>query len=93
MATLRFQALTDLLKKTPKHVSLPGTRVSDYYGELVFSDTVMVHYLSRDIYQQVKESVVKGEPIDRKIADGVAAGMKAWAISKGATHYTHWFQP
>ncbi len=93
MATLRFQALTDLLKKSSKEVNLPDTRVSDYFGEMVFSDSVMVHFLSRDIYQQVKESVIKGEPIDRKIADGVAAGMKAWAISKGATHYTHWFQP
>ena len=93
MATLRFQALTDLLKKTPKDVELPDGRVSDYFGELVFSDSVMVHYLSRDVYQQVKESMLKGEPIDRKIADGVAAGMKAWAVSKGATHYTHWFQP
>ncbi len=93
MATLRFQALTDLLKKSSKEVDLPDTRVSDYFGEMVFSDSVMVHFLSRDIYQQVKESVIKGEPIDRKIADGVAAGMKAWAISKGATHYTHWFQP
>lgn len=93
MATLRFQALTDLLKKLPKEVELPNKRVTEYFNEMVFSDEVMVHYLSRDIYKLVKEAIQKGEPIDRKAADGVAAGMKAWAVSKGATHYTHWFQP
>jgi glutamine synthetase len=93
MATLRFQALTDLLTKLPKDVSIPDRRVTDYFNEMVFSDEAMVHYLSRDVYRQVKEAILKGEPIDRKVADGVAAGMKAWAVSKGATHYTHWFQP
>ncbi len=93
MATLRFQALTDLLKKLPKEVQIPNKRVTEYFNEMVFADEAMVHHLSRDIYRQVKEAIQKGEPIDRKTADGVAAGMKAWAISKGATHYTHWFQP
>lgn len=93
MATLRFQALTDLLKKAPKQIVLPSARVSEYFGELVFNDAAMVKYLSKEVYKQVKECIHKGEPIDRKIADGVAFGMKAWALDKGVTHYTHWFQP
>lgn len=93
MSTLRFQALNDLLKKMPKEVNLPDKRMPEYFGELVFSDAVMARYLSREVYLQLKESIQKGVPIDRKTADGVAAGMKAWAVSKGALHYTHWFQP
>jgi glutamine synthetase len=93
MATLRFHALKDLLEKSPKEVILPSTKVSDYYGELVFNETALRKYLSRDIYKAVTEAMKAGEPIDRKIADSVASGMKSWALDNGATHYTHWFQP
>jgi glutamine synthetase len=93
MATLRFQALKDLLEKKPVDVTLPSTKVSSYYGQLVFSEDVMRRYLSKDIYKAVTEAMAAGEAIDRKTADSVAAGMKAWALDNGATHYTHWFQP
>jgi glutamine synthetase len=93
MATLRFQALKDLLEKKPVDVTLPSTKVSSYYGQLVFSEEVMRRYLSKDIYKAVTEAMAAGEPIERKIAESVAAGMKAWALDNGATHYTHWFQP
>lgn len=93
MATLRFKALTDLMNKKVPEVNFPKGRVSDFYGELVFNDSAMKRYLQSAIYKQVKESISKGELIDRKIADGVAAGMKAWAIDHGAVHYCHWFQP
>jgi glutamine synthetase len=93
MATLRFQALKEFLEKKPVDVKLPSAKVSDYYGCLVFNDDIMRRFLSKDIYAAVLEAMKSGEPIDRKIANSVAAGMKTWAIENGATHYTHWFQP
>jgi len=93
MAKLRFQALGELMNRAPKEVVFPAKMVTDYYGELVFGHQAMAKYLSRDAYHAVKLANEKGEPIDRKMADNVAAGMKAWAIENGATHYTHWFQP
>lgn len=93
MATLRFQALTDLMKKTVPAMKFPEKRVSEFYGELVFNDAAMKKYLQSTVYKQVRETIERGELIDRKIADGVAAGMKAWALDHGAVHYTHWFQP
>jgi len=93
MATLRFQALADVMKRAPKMVSLPSLKVSDYYGEMVFSKEAMAKYLSKEAYKAVISAMNKNQAIDRKVADSVASGMKAWAIERGATHYTHWFQP
>ena len=93
MATLRFNALAEVMKRNPKMVSLPDAKVSDYFGELVFNKDSMAKYLPKDAFRAVIEAMDKGRAIDRKIADSVASGMKAWATEKGATHYTHWFQP
>ena len=93
MATLRFQALADVMSRAPKMVSIPSSNVSDYFGEMVFDNETMAKYLPKEAYRAVKEAIEKGKSIDRKIADSVATGMKAWATGKGATHYTHWFQP
>ncbi len=94
MATLRFQALKDLMKKTvPADMKFPSGRLSEFYGELVFGEEAMKKYLQGSVYKAVREAISKGELIDRKVADGVAAGMKAWAMDHGAVHYTHWFQP
>jgi len=93
MATIRFQALGELLSRKPVSVTLPSNKVTDYYGELVFNIDSMRKYLSKDAFRAVMAANQKGGSIDRKMADGVAAGMKAWSIEKGATHYTHWFQP
>ncbi len=93
MATLRFQALKELLDKKPLEIKLPSSKVSEYFGELVFNESAMRKFLSKEIYKAVMDSMRAGETIDRKIADSVASGMKAWSIEKGATHYTHWFQP
>jgi len=79
--------------RTPKVVIFPDKKASDYYGELTFNRVAMKEFLTEEAYMAVSNSVEKGEKIDRRIADQVAAGMKAWAISKGATHYTHWFLP
>ncbi|MEE1346939.1 MAG: glutamine synthetase III, partial [Bacteroidales bacterium] len=93
MATLRFQALTDLMRKQPPTIKFPEKRVPELYGELVFNDEAMKKYLQSSVYKQVKKAIANGEFISRELADGVAAGMKAWAIDHGAVHYTHWFQP
>ncbi len=93
MATLRFHALADVMERAPKKVALPSLNVSDYFGELVFDQDSMAKYLSKEAYKAVIQAIDKGTAIDRKIADSVASGMKAWATERGATHYTHWFQP
>ena len=93
MAKLRFTALEELLNRETKKVE--GTRIptSDYFGELVFDRPKMKKYLSKEAFEHVIEAVEKGTRIDRRMADQIALGMKAWAMENGATHYTHWFHP
>ena len=93
MAILRFKALESSINRAPVHVHPPSTKVSDYYGANVFDKEKMHKYLSREVYKQVMEAINTGQRFDRKVAELVAAAMKSWAISMGATHYTHWFQP
>ncbi|MFB6318037.1 glutamine synthetase III [Saccharicrinis sp. FJH54] len=93
MAVLRFQALDELFRRQPMDVKFPSNKVTDYYGEYVFNLESMRKHLPKDALRAVMAAIDKGEPIERKMADAVAAGMKGWAIEKGATHYTHWFQP
>ncbi|GGG50565.1 glutamine synthetase [Croceivirga lutea] len=66
---------------------------SSYFAKNVFNRDNMLQFLSQDAFEKVEASIFAGKKIDRKIADQVAEGIKAWAISLGATHYTHWFQP
>lgn len=93
MENLRFKALSVAMSHKEKEVRFPDRKASEYFGELTFNRAAMREYLTEEAYSQVMNSIEKGEKIDRKIADQVAAGIKAWAISKGATHYTHWFLP
>lgn len=93
MAYLRFQALEESQKREPVKVSAPSSKVSDYYGSNVFNQESMREYLTEQAYKSVQEATIEGTRIDRAVADQVASAMKDWAISKGATHYTHWFQP
>lgn len=92
MATKRLQAYQDVLKRTPKHIDYDG-KISDLFGKNVFHTEVMREYLPSDAYKSMMESIQNGTRLDRKMADQVASAMKDWAITKGATHYTHWFQP
>lgn len=69
------------------------TRRSEIFGKYVFNEERMLQYLTRDALRSVRAAILSGTKIDRKIADQVAEAMKTWAISGGATHYTHWFQP
>lgn len=90
---LRAKALSDVLGRQPKEVHPPSARISDYFGVNVFNDQAMRMFLTVDAYRAVRAAMDGGERIDRRLADQVASGMKEWAASKGATHYTHWFQP
>ena len=92
MSTLRFQALKDASGRKPVKFEEAG-RKSDLFGANVFNDKAMKQFLTSDAHKGVKDAVQHGTKIDRKLADYIAMGMKEWALSKGVTHYTHWFQP
>lgn len=92
MSTLRFQALNETLGRRPVSVSEPNRR-SEIFGDNVFNENAMRQYLTKESFKSVQEAVLKGTKIDRSVADQISTGMKEWAIAKGATHYTHWFQP
>jgi glutamine synthetase len=93
MATIRFQAIQATLNRKPVAVTEPNVRRSELYATNVFTSGTAMHYMPKEAYAAVVAAINHGQQIDRKIADQVASGMKSWAISKGATHYTHWFQP
>lgn len=93
MSTIRSKALEEVLLRKPLHVKPPADRISEYYGINVFSQHVMREYLTDEAYLNVMAAVNEGRRIERTIADQIATAMKDWAISRGATHYTHWFQP
>ena len=67
--------------------------IPEFFGSLVFNDQTMRQRLPKDTYKALKKTVRMGKPIDKSIANVVAATMKDWAVEHGATHYTHWFQP
>ena len=93
MAQFRFNALNEVLNRNPLDIVREENLVSDYFGMLVFDEAKMKKYLSREAYKAVMDAIENGTTVDRKMADQVAQGMKAWAIENGATHYTHWFHP
>jgi glutamine synthetase len=93
MLTLRSKALETVQSRKTVSVTPPAVRVSEYFNSNVFTDSSMMEFLSKEAYKAVSAAIKNGDKIDRSMADQVATGMKNWAISKGATHYTHWFQP
>ncbi len=68
-------------------------KVSDYFGSMVFDDRVMKANLSARVYRSLRKTIDEGAKLDISVANAVASAMKDWAVAKGATHYTHWFQP
>jgi glutamine synthetase len=92
MGTIRTQALLASQQKPQVKID-ESVRRSDLFGQNVFNDQAMRQYLSKEAYKSVLDATENGSKIDRKLAEHIAAGMKLWALSKGATHYTHWFQP
>ncbi|MBR3471506.1 MAG: glutamine synthetase III [Prevotella sp.] len=93
METLRFQVVGEAFKKKPLDVKAPAERPSEFFGKKVFSREKMYKYLPKDTYEKMIDVMDNGTPLDRTVADAVAAGMKQWATENGVTHYTHWFQP
>ena len=67
--------------------------VAEYFGMNVFNDTMMRDHLPKRVYEELKNTIERGEMLNSEIADIIANAMKDWAIERGATHYTHWFQP
>ena len=92
MSTLRFQALREASTRKPVKFE-ESDRKSTIFGSNVFNDKAMKQFLTSDAFKGVRDAVQHGTKIDRKLADYIAMGMKEWALSKGVTHYTHWFQP
>lgn len=93
MAQLRFEALKKLSDRPRVHVDLPSPNVSKFYGENVFGMEQMRASLSPAVFKKVSQAIKNHEKIDETSADAVASAAKLWAMSKGASHFTHWFQP
>ena len=93
MTNLRFRVVEEAFKKKPLDVEAPVERPSEYFGKNVFTRAKMYKYLPKDVYARLTDVIDNGSPLDRSMADAVAAGMKQWAEENGVTHYTHWFQP
>ena len=90
---MRFKAIQEAQRREPIKLPAFSTRMSELYGQNVFNQDSMREYLTEQAYKSVLEATIEGKRIDRKVADQVASAMKDWALGKGATHYTHWFQP
>lgn len=98
-ASSRFQAISEVMNRSPKRFDPPrdeqGKRqkISEFYGQSVFDLTKMKESLPRETYDQLYSAILTGQKLDPDVANVVAKSVKDWAISRGVTHYTHWFQP
>ena len=92
MSTLRFHAVKETFNRKPVLIE-ENERRSFLFGENVFNEDTMRQFLTKEAFKSVMDAIQNGSKIDRTVADHISTGMKEWAISKGATHYTHWFQP
>lgn len=92
MSTFRFESLRESASRQAVDVK-ELDRKSVIFGSNVFNDKAMRQFLTPEAYKAVKSAIEEGTKIDRKLADYIAMGMKEWSLSKGVTHYTHWFQP
>jgi len=93
MENLRFKALAITLTREKKNIDYPPGKVSEFFGENTFNRKAMREFLTVEAFTRLINAIEKSEKIERRMADQIAAGIKAWALSKGATHYTHWFHP
>ena len=89
----RFDLVKESFEKKEVPAWIPEGKPSDYFGELVFDRKKMCKYLDAESLHALLDCIEGGKPLDRKTADGVARGMKEWAMEQGVTHVTHWFQP
>ncbi|MDD2962996.1 MAG: glutamine synthetase III [Bacteroidales bacterium] len=93
MENIRFKALSAIMNRQPLRNQAEFRCNVEQFGEMTFGLEAMKKFLTEEAYKNLINSIERGDKIDRRIADQVAASLKAWAISKGATHYTHWFHP
>ncbi|MDD6749632.1 MAG: glutamine synthetase III [bacterium] len=93
MSKLRFRVVETAFGKKAVERPAQTERPTEYYGELVFNRAKMFKYLPEKVYEKLIDCIDNSTPLDREIANAVAAGMRKWALEKGATHYTHWFHP
>ncbi|RSK50137.1 glutamine synthetase III family protein [Hymenobacter rigui] len=93
MAILRFKALELVDQRQPLAVTVSGERRSDTFGKNVFNLDAMRATMPGEYFKKLQAAIKQGSPVERSVADAVASAMKTWAMAKGATHYTHWFQP
>ena len=93
MSHLRFKEVEQAFNREPVNVKIPEGAPSDYYGMYVFNRKTMYKYLPKQTYEALIYAIDNKEPLNREVADSVAAGMKKWAMDNGVSHYTHWFHP
>lgn len=93
MTLLRFKMVDAALNHRAVDVAAPEGRPSDYFGEKVFNREAMRKYLNKQTYEALVDTIENGTPLTREVANGIASGMRQWALEHGADHYTHWFQP
>ena len=93
MSTLRFKVVEEAYGRKAVPVAIPSERPNEYYGKYVFNRAQMYKYLDKDTYDALVYAIDNKEPLSRRLADRVAAGMKQWAMYNGARHYSHWFHP
>lgn len=93
MSLLRFNMLERALEQRAVEVTPPSNNPSDYFGEKVFGRKQMRKFLNKQTYEALVATIENNTPLTQEVADAVAAGMRQWALSHGADHYCHWFQP
>jgi glutamine synthetase len=93
MSTPRQHVVNEIHTYNKSTEDFQGQPGNEIYGELVFNEDAQVRFLSKDVFKKLKATAAAGEPLDASIANQVAQGIKEWALSHGASHYTHWFIP
>jgi len=93
MKSLRTIALKEAQTRISPEVKSPSTKISEFFGVNVFDKRKMKDFLSKEVYEKLVSAIDQGELINHEDANHIATAMKSWAMGKGATHYTHWFQP
>ena len=93
MKSLRTIALKEAQTRISPEVKSPSTKISEFFGVNVFDKRKMKDFLSKEVYEKLVSAIDSGELINHEDANHIATAMKSWAMGKGATHYTHWFQP
>lgn len=93
MSHLRFKEVELAFNRKPVKVEIPSVAPSEFFAKYVFNRKKMYEYLPKSTYDALIQAIDNKEPLNRELANDVAAGMKQWALDNGVTHYTHWFHP